>query len=191
MRLLHACTAPHSSVVDRFWSKNTVSVSRPRKVSSYLSPRTHLDLRRRYSYVLRGAVESLDMARAAGTDPPRRRLTPAPCRVHAGDLCACTRPAAGWIAQRAGSVPRSQDVRRSSAPPTNVCKTRSSCSDLLSLLALLAVAVQSTSSRSTVSGSDSFMEYCGCAKAHQRRCGTASVLAVVRDGRASAARTCQ
>ena len=63
-------------------------------------------------------------------------------------------------------------------------KTRSSCSDLLSLLALLAVAVRSTSSRSTMSGSDSFMEHCGCAKAHQWRCGTASVLAVVRDGRA-------
>ena len=140
--------------------------------------------------LIAGCRESLDMARAAGTDLPRRRLTPAPCRVHAGDLCACTRPAAGWIAQRAWSVPRSQDVRRSSAPPTNVCKTRSSCSDLLSLLALLAVAVRSTSSRSTMSGSDSFMEHCGCAKAHQRRCGTASVLAVVRDGRASAARTC-
>ena len=139
---------------------------------------------------LRGTVESLDMARAAGTDLPRRRLTPAPCRVHAGDLCACTRPAAGWIAQRAWSVPAARDVRRSSAPPTNVCKTRSSCSDLLSLLALLAVTVRSTSSRSTMSGSDSFMEHCGCAKAHQRRCGTASVLAVVRDGRASAARTC-
>ena len=67
-------------------------------------------------------------------------------------------------------------VRRSTAPPTNVRKTRSSCSDLLSLLALLAVAVRSTSSRSTVSGSDSFMEHCGCAKAHQWRCGTASEL---------------
>ena len=57
-------------------------------------------------------------------------------------------------------------------PPTNVRKTWSSCSDLLSLLALLAVAMRSTSSRSTMSGSDSFMEHCGCAKAHQWRCGT-------------------
>ena len=63
-------------------------------------------------------------------------------------------------------------------------------SGLLLLLALLAVAVRSTSSRSTMSGSDSFMEHCGCAKAHQRRCGTAPVLAVVRGGRASAARAC-
>ena len=121
---------------------------------------------------------------------PRRRLTPAPCRVHAGDLCACTRPAAGWIAQRAWYMPSCPFASRSSAPPTNVCKTRSSCSDLLSLLAVLAVTVRSTFSRSTMSGSDSFMEHCGSAKAHQRRCGTASVLAVVRDGRASAARTC-
>ena len=98
------------------------------------------------------------------------------------------RPADG--VQRARAVRLHPFVRRISAPPTNVCKTRSSCSDLLSLLALLAVAVRSTSSRSTMSGSDSFMEHCGCAKAHKRRCGTASVLAVVRDGRASAARTC-
>ena len=140
---------------------------------------------------VRGADVSLGISRGAGTDLPRRRLTPAPCRVHAGDPCACTRPAAGWIAQRAGSVPAPQVVRRSTAPPTNVRKTRSSCSDLLSLLALLAEVMRSTFSRSTMSGSDSFMEHCGSATAHQRRCGTASVLTIVRDGRASAARTCQ
>ena len=33
-----------------------------------------------------------------------------------------------------------------------------------------------------MSSSDSFMEHCGCATAHQRRCGTASVLTIVRDG---------
>ena len=98
------------------------------------------------------------------------------------------RPADG--VQRARAVRLHPFLRCSSAPPTNVRKTRSSCSHLLSLLALLAVAVRSTSSRSTVSGSDSFMEHCGCATAHQRRCGTASVLTIVRDGRASAARTC-
>ena len=98
------------------------------------------------------------------------------------------RPADG--VQSARAVRLHPFVRCSSAPPTNVRKTRSSCSDLLSLLALLAVAVRSTSSRSTMSGSDSFMEHCGCAKAHQRRCGTAPVLAVVRDGRASVARAC-
>ena len=62
-------------------------------------------------------------------------------------------------------------VRRISAPPTNVCKTRSSCSDLLSLLAVLAVTVRSTSSRSTMSGSDSFMEHCGCAPVPRRTSG--------------------
>ena len=84
------------------------------------------------------------------------------------------RPADG--VQRARAVRLHPFVRRSSAPPTNVCKTRSSCSDLLSLLALLAVAVWSTSSRSTMSGSDSFMEHCGCATPPCRRCGPASEL---------------
>ena len=44
-------------------------------------------------------------ARGAGTDLLRRWLMSAPRRVHAGDTSACTRPAAGCIAQRGWSVP--------------------------------------------------------------------------------------
>ena len=83
-------------------------------------------------------------------------------------------------------------MRRSTAPPTNVGQDQEElCSDLLSLLALLAAAMRSTFSRRTVPCSDSFVGHCGSATAHQRRCGTASVLKIVRDGDASAARTCQ
>ena len=69
--------------------------------------------------------------------------------------------------------------RRSAATPTAVCKSRSSCSDVLLLLMLLAVAVGSTSCRWSFAGSDSFMELCGCATPLLGLCGTASKLTVM------------
>ena len=69
--------------------------------------------------------------------------------------------------------------RRSAATPTAVCKSRSSCSDVLLLLVLLAVAVWSTSCRWTFAGCDSFMELCGCATPLLGLCGTASKLTVM------------
>ena len=68
---------------------------------------------------------------------------------------------------------------RSAAMPAVVCKSRSSCSDVLLLLMLLAVAVGSTSCRWSFAGSDSFMELCGCATPHLWLCGTASKLTVM------------
>ena len=88
-------------------------------------------------------IKVSEYARGAGTDLPRRRLTPAPCWVHPRDMCACTRPAAGWIAQRARSVPAPRVVRRSTAAPNNVRKTRSSSDDLLLLLGRQLLAVRS------------------------------------------------
>ena len=66
--------------------------------------------------------------------------------------------------------------RRSAASLTVVCKSRSSCSDVLLLLVLLAVAVWSTSCRWSFAGYDSFMELCGCATPLLGLCGTASKL---------------
>ena len=63
--------------------------------------------------------------------------------------------------------------------PAIVCKSRSSCSDVLLLLVLLAVAVRSTSCRWTFAGYDSFMELCGCATPLLGLCGTASKLTVM------------
>ena len=63
--------------------------------------------------------------------------------------------------------------------PAIVCKSRSSCSDVLLLLVLLAVAVWSTSCRWTFAGYDSFMELCGCATPLLGLCGTASKLTVM------------
>ena len=60
--------------------------------------------------------------------------------------------------------------------PAIVCKSRSSCSDVLLLLVRLAVAVRSTSWRWSFAGSDSFMELCGCAMPLLGLCGTASKL---------------
>ena len=114
-------------------------------------------------YALYGVrIKVSEYARGAGTDLPRRRLTPAPCWVHPRDMCACTRPAAGWIAQRARSVPAPPVVRRSTAAPNNVRKTRSSSDDLLLLLGRQLLAVRSIVSRSVMVGSASVMEFCGC-----------------------------
>ena len=109
-------------------------------------------------------------------DLPRRRLAPTPCWVHPRDMCACTRPAAGRIAQRARSVPAPRVVRRSTAAPNNVRKTRSSSDDLLSLLARQLLAVRSIVWRSVMSVSDSFIEFCGCTTPLCGRCGTAAEL---------------
>ena len=69
--------------------------------------------------------------------------------------------------------------RRSTATPTIVCKSRSSCSDVLLLLVLLAVPVGATSCRWSFAGCDSFMELCGCATPQLGLCGTASKLTVM------------
>ena len=80
--------------------------------------------------------------------------------------------------------------RRSAASLTAVCKSRSSCSDVLLLLVLLAVAVWSTSCRWTFAGCDSFMELCGCATPLLGLCGTASKLTVMDPSLAQLASWC-
>ena len=80
--------------------------------------------------------------------------------------------------------------RRSAASLTVVCKSRSSCSDVLLLLVLLAVAVWSTSCRWTFAGCDSFMELCGCATPLFGLCGTASKLTVMDPSLAQLASWC-
>ena len=95
----------------------------------------------------------------------RRRLTPAPCWEHPSDMCACTRPAAGWTTQRAWYMPAFRFQRRSTAAPNNVCKTRSSSDDLLSLLARLLLTVRSIVSSSVLVGS----RFC----CHEFCCGSA------------------
>ena len=61
-------------------------------------------------------------------------------------------------------------VRRRMAAPTNASKVRSSSSDPLSLLALLAQAGRSTSWRTSTAAADSFMEDYGCAALLCKRC---------------------
>ena len=80
--------------------------------------------------------------------------------------------------------------RRSAASLTAVCKSRSSCSDVLLLLVLLAVAVGSTSCRWSFAGYDSFMELCGCATPQLGLCGTASKLTVMDPSLAQLASWC-
>ena len=79
---------------------------------------------------------------------------------------------------------------RSAAMPAVVCKSRSSCSDVLLLLVLLAVAVWSTSCRWSFAGYDSFMELCGCATPQLGLCGTASKLTVMDPSLAQLASWC-
>ena len=125
---------------------------------------------------IKGTAQSLHIRGCAGVTLARRRLTPAPCWVHPRDMCACTRPAAGWIAQRARSVPAPPVVRRSTAAPNNVRKTRSSSDDLLLLLGRQLLAVRSIVSSIVMVRSGSVIEFCGCTTPLCGRCGTAAEL---------------
>ena len=58
--------------------------------------------------------------------------------------------------------------------PNYACKLRSSSSDPLLLLALLAQAGRSTSWRTSTAAAASFMEHCGCAAQLHTRCRTVS-----------------
>ena len=88
------------------------------------------------------------------------------------DLCDCTRCAPQVVA------------------PTNACKVRSSSSDPLSVLALLARPRRSTSWRRSTAAGGSFMEHCVCAALQHRRCHTGSQLLLCRPGYARAAVQC-
>ena len=113
-------------------------------------------------------------ARNRATDHPRRRLTPAPRRVHPGDTSACTRPVAACIAQRRWSVPAFRVARCGAAAPTMACKTSSSSDDLLLLLARLLMVVRSTVSVSVMLESASVIEFCGCATVRVESCSRAA-----------------
>ena len=112
------------------------------------------------------------------------------CGHHLHEVSACPRLDGGSVLQRARAVALTPFRRRSAATPTAVCKSRSSCSDVLLLLVLLAVAVWSTSCRWTFAGCDSFMELCGCATPQLGLCGTASKLTVMDPSLAQLASWC-
>ena len=105
-------------------------------------------------------------------------------------MWVCARPTSGRIAQCARAVRLHSLVRCSTAAPTNVCKVRSSSSDLLFSLALLPVARPSTSRQVAVSVCDSLVQLCGCATLHHMRCGTASELTMCRPAQTRAAEQC-
>ena len=105
-------------------------------------------------------------------------------RVHSSD--------GGSIAQRPRPELLHSFVRCSTAAPTNVCKTSSSSSDLLFVLALLPVARPSTSRRMAMFVHAIFMHLwlCGCATPHHTRCGTAAQVTMCRPAQARAAEQC-
>ena len=130
-----------------------------------------------YTYGVR--IKVSEYARGAGTDLPRRRLTPAPCWVHPRDMCACTRPAAGWIAQRARSVPAPRELcaaaqqrRTTYARPGAAQTTCSCCSGDSSW----QYGLRSIVSSIVMLGSASIMEFCGCTTPLYGPCGTAAEL---------------
>ena len=96
------------------------------------------------------------------------------------------------------SNPRLHRTARSTCPaafvcapqvvaPTNASKLRSSSSDLLSLLALLARPRRSIPWRTSTAGGASFTEHCSCAALQHRRCHAGSQLVLCRPGYARAA----
>ena len=118
-----------------------------------------------------GPTDAAARARPAGCRDLAHVSGTATARLH-----ATVASAVGWrkVLELCGCI---RFRRRSAAMPAVVCKSRSSCSDVLLLLVLLAgVAVRSTSCRRSLAGCESFMELCGCATPLLGLCGTASKL---------------
>ena len=80
-----------------------------------------------------------------------RLMRPTPHEWHGRDTCARHCPTGGRIAQCARAVRLHSLVHCRTAAPSNVCKTSSSSSDLLFVLALLPVVRPSTSRRMAMS----------------------------------------